>query len=84
VNLMLVNYGRPRSEDRVATVRLSGLTPGAKWLRTYRIDRTLAWSPRRIELLRLENRQVDVKEEFTCHVYCPADSVTMMVLEDGR
>ena len=84
VSVMLVNYGRPRSEDRVASVRLSGLTPGAKWLRTYRIDRTLAWSPRRIELLRLENRQVDVKEEFTCHVYCPADSVTMMVLEDGR
>ena len=45
----------------------------------------MAFKPRRAAITASSIiAMVDVKEEFTCQVYCPADSVTMMVLEDGR
>jgi len=84
VNVMILNYGRPNSQDRLATVRFTKLSPGSKHLRTYRVDRTLAWSAKKMELLQLENRAVDTKADFTCQIYCPADSVTMVVLEGQR
>lgn len=64
--------------------RFVGLTPGpgVKRLRTFRIDGERAWSEEQMELRPRENRLVDVRDEFTCQVYCPADSVTLVVLDN--
>ncbi len=81
VSLMLVNYGLPVSQDYVATIQFSGLKSGPKHLSTSRIDRSLNWSAERLELLPAENRRVEAGREFSCQVYCPADSVCLVVLE---
>jgi hypothetical protein len=81
LSLMLVNYGRPVSQERVATLRLSGLKPGLKRLSTFRIDRSSNRSVNRLALLQSENREIETEKEFSCQVYCPADSVGLIVLE---
>jgi len=81
--LMLVNLGHP-SQDRLANLRLTNLTPGRKLIRTWRIDRTCSWSPRSLELLPLETRQTDVRPNYSFQVYSPADSVTFVTLEDQK
>jgi beta-xylosidase len=83
-SLLIVNYGRPRSVDRVATIRLSGLAPGRKTLVTYRVDRAGAGSAVDLELVPRERRAVEVTREFSCQVYCPADSVALVLLGAGR
>jgi hypothetical protein len=50
----------------------------------YRIDRDLAWSPRDLELLPRERREVNVPARFSCQIYCPADSVSLITLEALR
>jgi xylan 1,4-beta-xylosidase len=81
LSLMLVNYGLPVSQERVATLRISGLKPGPKRLSTYRVDRSSNWSSDRLALLPLENREIETEREFSCQVYCPADSVGLVMLE---
>jgi xylan 1,4-beta-xylosidase len=80
VALMLVNYGLPVSQDYVATIEFSGLKSGPKRLSTSRIDRSSNWSAERLELLPAENREVETGREFSCQVYCPADSVGLVSL----
>jgi xylan 1,4-beta-xylosidase len=81
LSLMLVNYGRPVSQERVATIRFSGLKPGLKRLSTLRVDRSSKWSVDRLALLESENREIETGKEFSCQVYCPADSVGLIMLE---
>jgi hypothetical protein len=81
LSLMLVNYGRPVSRERVATLRFSGLKPGRKQLSTFRVDRSSNWSVDRLALLPSENREIETEKDFSCQVYCPADSVGMVMLE---
>jgi hypothetical protein len=81
VSILVVNYGLPTSRDRVATIRFAGLTPGRRVLTTYRVDRGRAWSARDLELIPTERREVVVGEEFACQVFCPADSVGLVLLE---
>jgi hypothetical protein len=80
--LLIVNLGQPASQDRIAAVRFLGLAPGRKRLVTHRIDRGLAWADKSLELEPVERREVDVKEQFSCQVLCPADSVALVALED--
>jgi hypothetical protein len=80
--VLLSNYALPTSRDRIATLRFTGLAPRRKRLVIFRIDRGQAWSSRRLELIPVESRETDARTEFTCQAYCPADSVTMVELED--
>ena len=84
VSVLIVNYGRPASTDRTATLRFDRLSPGVKQLRTWRIDDHKRGSPDRLELPPIETREVDTQETFTCQAACPADSVTLVRLEARR
>jgi xylan 1,4-beta-xylosidase len=81
ISLMLVNYGLPASRDCIAAIRLSGLKPGNNKLTTFRIDRSADWSAEHLELLPIEMREVETETEFSCQVFCPADSVGLVTLE---
>jgi hypothetical protein len=83
VAVLLVNYGLPSSRDAIARLRFTGLAAGIKQLTTWRIDRSRSWSARRLELLPAERREVEVRADFSCQVYCPADSVCLVKLEAG-
>ncbi len=80
---LVVNYGLPASRDVVATVRFSGLTAGRKQLTVLRIDGTRAWSPKELQLLPAERREVEVRSDFSCQIASPADSVSLVVLESS-
>ena len=84
VAAMLCNYALGGSRNQIATVGFSNLTVGRKRLIVYRIDRAAAWSSKRLELIATEDRAFDSRESFACQVYCPGDSVTMVVVEDMR
>jgi hypothetical protein len=83
VSVLLVNYGLPASRDAVAALRFAGLPAGRKSLNTWRIDRARAWSAQRLELLPVERRPVEARADFSCQVYCPADSVCLVTVEAG-
>jgi hypothetical protein len=83
VSVFLTNFNVQRSHDLHATVRFSGLTPGLKTLRTYRIDDSRAWDSETLELPPFEQREVYAEASFHCGVYVPADSVVQLVLEEG-
>jgi hypothetical protein len=82
--VMIVNGGPEVVSDRIVRVRFSNLAPGRRRLVVRRIDRDMAWSARELELQPVERREVDVAETFTFEVYCPADSVCMVALEDVK
>lgn len=83
-SVMIVNGGAEAGVDRVVKVSLANLTPGRRRLVVRRVDRELAWSERTLEVAPVERREVDVGETFTCGVYCPGDSVALVVLEEMR
>lgn len=82
VAAMLANFSLQESKDRVVTLRFGPLQPGAKLLTTYRIDDEHRWDTQRLELLPLERRVIDTPERFATQIFSPADSVTVMMLED--
>ena len=82
VSVMLTNYNLQESNDRVITLRFSPLTPGTKMLTTYRIDEQHRWDAHHLELQPLERRAIDVTAQFQTQLFCPADSVTFMTMED--
>jgi len=84
VAVLLVNYNKTASTDRIASLRFDGLTPGVKQLRTWRIDEKRKPPTQPLKLSPVETREVDVRETFTCQVACPADSVTLVRVEGGR
>jgi hypothetical protein len=79
--VLLVNYGLPASRDVIAELRFAGLPAGRKSLTTWRIDRSRAWSARELELLPVERRPVEARGDFSCQVYCPADSVALVTVD---
>lgn len=82
-SLLLVNFAIPRSQDRVATIHLSGLEPGRRTLTVRRIDREHSWSSQKLELIPTENREVDMRQTFSFQLYCPADSVALVEFDKG-
>jgi hypothetical protein len=82
--VMIVNGGPETVSDRIVRVRFSNLTPGRRRLVVRRIDRDMAWSPGELELKPVERREVDVAEAFTFEVYCPADSVCSVTLDEVK
>jgi hypothetical protein len=83
-SVMIVNGGPEAAVDRVVRVNFANLTPGRRRLIVRRVDRDLAWSQRDLELRLAERREVDVGENFACQVYCPADSVCLVMVEEIR
>jgi len=81
VSVLLVNYSLQASTDRIATVRFAGLGAGTKMLTTFRIDRQRRWDEQALDLLPLERREIDAPADYTCQVFCPADSVTLLTVE---
>jgi hypothetical protein len=82
VATIIVNLDRQQSRDLLATVRFNNLTPGRKRLQVHRIDATRRWSANPPQLLPAETREVDTEPSFRCQLYCPADTVALLTLED--
>ncbi|HZO90308.1 MAG TPA: glycosyl hydrolase [Chthonomonadaceae bacterium] len=79
---LLVNFNLYESHDMTVTAQFAGLTPGPKLLTTYRIDAQRRWSAELLELLPAEQREVYTEAAFRCQIYCPADSVLLITLEE--
>jgi len=82
VSAMIVNRNSYLSRDLLVNVDFTGIRPGRKRLRTYRIDGECRWSPEELELIPVEQREIDTPDRFSCQLYCPGDSVTMIALSD--
>jgi hypothetical protein len=80
LSALLANYNPSGSQDRIVTLRLSGLRPGVKHLTRYRLDSERRWSAELLEPLPVEQREVATAAEFRCQLFCPADSVTLIRL----
>jgi hypothetical protein len=83
VAVLVANFNLPSSQDQVVTLQFAHLAAGRKQLTTYRIDAERRWSPDELELIPLERREVDMRTEFRCQVYCPSDSVVMVQLQNA-
>jgi xylan 1,4-beta-xylosidase len=82
LSAMLVNWNLQASQDRLLTLQFSNLRPGRKRLTTYRIDPERRWSTEALELLPVERREVDTRAGFQCHLFSPADTVSLVTLEN--
>jgi xylan 1,4-beta-xylosidase len=84
--VMIANYqtDMEKSEDKLVTNVFKNLTPGHKEITVYRIDENRRWSEEEMELLPVEHREVGSAAgiDFKFPVFCPADSVTMVVLQN--
>jgi len=77
---VIINFGKGRSEDRAAKVRLEGVGNGRRELAVYRIDHARRWDVQTLEMNPVERREVDVHDAFECEIWCEADSVTLVEL----
>jgi len=82
VSAFVANFDLQQSRDLLLTLRLPHLQPGVKTLRIYRLDDARRWDEETLEMRPLEEREVDTSEEYRCSLYCPADSVVLVELED--
>jgi hypothetical protein len=79
---LIVNLGLEQSRPMLVTLRLSGLAPGGKTLTVHRIDASRRWSQDALELVPVERRETYAPADFHCQLYCPADSVALLTLDD--
>jgi hypothetical protein len=82
VSLLVANFDLQQSRDVLLTLRFPNLPPGVKTLRVYRVDAARRWGEQTLEMRPLEQREVDTSEGYRCSLYCPADSVALVELED--
>jgi xylan 1,4-beta-xylosidase len=82
VSALIINYNEQSSSDLIVSVDFTGLVPGRKMLKSYRIDNDHRWSSENLELLPAEQREIVTRETFNCQVYSPGDSVLFLMLED--
>lgn len=78
----LVNHNNQESRDLFVSVSFSNIKPGVKSLKVYRIDENHKWDSEALELIPVEYRIIDTLEKHLCQVYCPSESVLLVVLED--
>ncbi len=78
INVMLINYSEMGHCDRVAAVKIAGLSYGDAELRLYRIDGAHRWTEDTLEMAPVEVRTTWTGEEFECHVAMPAGSVALL------
>jgi hypothetical protein len=77
---VIINFNADQSQDRIVTVRFAGLDAGVRELRVDRIDAERRWRAGSAEMIPVERREVAVRGDFRCQVYCPADSVSLVTL----
>lgn len=82
ISALVVNFNGQKSRDVITTMQFQGVRPGRKRLTIRRIDSARRWSSEALELLPLERREVDASGQYRCQLYCAADSVAAVVLED--
>ena len=82
VSTLIINYNEQSSSDLIVSIDFTGLIPGRKMLKTYRIDNEHRWSSENLELLPVEQREIVSRDTFNCQVYSPGDSVLFLILED--
>ncbi|MCC6446921.1 MAG: hypothetical protein IT210_26145 [Armatimonadetes bacterium] len=81
--LLIANWNPEQAEDKVVTLSFQNLSPGLKRLTVYRIDSACRWSPDSLEMIPLEERPVDTLSDFRCQLLCPAESVSLALLDEG-
>jgi xylan 1,4-beta-xylosidase len=82
VSALVVNHDTQPTADVTVKLNFSHLSRGRKLLKTYRIDNQRRWVAETLELVPLETREVDTYPAFSCQVYSPEGTVTLLVLED--
>lgn len=82
LSVVLSNYSIQSSRHLIVTVRFFGLKPGLKRLTIHRIDNERRWDPEKLELIPVDQRRVDTMEEFEYQCFVPADSVSLLTLEE--
>jgi hypothetical protein len=80
ISTMVVNRSDKGPGDMVAIIKFTGLTPGIHTLRNYRIDGSECWDEDSLELYPAEEREIFANESYECHIYCPADSVSLLCI----
>jgi xylan 1,4-beta-xylosidase len=82
--VMIANYDVDESKDTIAITKFQHLPPGRKQLLVYRIDDKRSWSADDLTLIPIESRDIDLIDDypFRLQTYCPADSVTLIVLKN--
>lgn len=81
VSSMIINRGDKAAGDVIVVVKFTGLTPGIRTLKNYRIDGNRCWNEDNLDFYPVEERDIYVNEDFECHVYCPKDSVSLLCIE---
>ena len=87
VRVMYVNYDIRNARDAAAETDFYGVGGGLKLLTVYRADAQAEDKARPYRLAPVERRFIDVspedsEREFFNHIRCPANSVTMVVIEN--
>jgi xylan 1,4-beta-xylosidase len=81
VSAMVVNQGAKGAGDVIVVVKFTGLTPGIRTLKNYRIDGNRCWNEDNLDFYPVEQRDIYVNEDFEFHIYCPKDSVSLLCIE---
>ena len=84
ISTLIVNYDPETSADRIVKIHFSGLKPGIRHLKAYRIDDNQRWSEATLELIPIDERTVDALPDFEYQFYSPGDSVLLVVLEEAK
>lgn len=77
---MVVNRSDKGPGDMVAIIKFTGLTPGIRTLKNYRIDHNQCWNEENLDFYPVEEREIYINEDYECHIYCPADSVSLLCI----
>ena len=80
VSTMVVNRGDNGLGDMIVTVKFSGLRPGIRTLKNYRIHDSKCWNEENLDLYPVEERKIYVNQEYECQIYSPADSVSLLCI----
>jgi xylan 1,4-beta-xylosidase len=82
VSAMVVHHHTEATADIIVKLNFSHLSHSRKLLHTYRIDNQRRWNAETMQLLPRETREVDTYPTFSCQVYSPQGTVSLLVLED--
>lgn len=80
ISTMVINRSDKGPGDMVAIVKFTGLIPGKRTLKNYRIDGNKCWDEESLDFYPVEKREIYVNENYECHIYCPSDSVSLLCL----
>jgi xylan 1,4-beta-xylosidase len=80
--VMIVNHQATGSQDRVAEVTFTDITPGRKRIVITRVNDDHCWQIDPPHLIPVEVRDTFTESTFACQAWSPGNSVTLVRLED--